>query len=55
MQKIIDTILANPLYAALGAAVALYLLWAIFKRVIKIILIAAVLLGGYMAWMYFHP
>jgi hypothetical protein len=54
MNKIIDTILSHPVYAALGIATALYLLWAVFKRVLKIILIAALLFGGYVAWMYFH-
>lgn len=55
LQKIIETASSHPLYLALGIAVALYLGWALLKRALKILLLAATLVAGYMAWMYFHP
>lgn len=55
LDKILETASSHPLYAFLGVAALLYLGWALLKRVIRIILIAAVLFVAYMAWMYLHP
>jgi hypothetical protein len=54
-DKIIETAASHPLYMALGVATLLYLAWAIFKRVLKIMLLAGLLVLGYLSWMYFHP
>ena len=55
LDKIIATATSHPFYLAIGIATLLYLAWAIFKRVLKIMLIAGLLVLGYMGWMYFHP
>jgi hypothetical protein len=55
LDKIIETASSHPLYMALGAATLLYFVWAIFKRVLKILLFAGLLFLIYLGWMYFHP
>lgn len=55
IDKILETASSHPLYAFIGVAALLYLGWALLKRVIRIIIIAAVLFVVYMVWMYLHP
>lgn len=54
MFEIIETASSHPVYIAIGVASLLYLAWAIFKRVLKIMLIAGLLILGYLGWMYFQ-
>lgn len=38
MQDLIDKVIANPLYLTIGVILAVVLLYAIFKRVIKLLI-----------------
>lgn len=54
MDQILNSLQENTLHMVLLAAVAIYLVFAILKRVIRIILIAAVLLTVYLVYLHFN-
>lgn len=54
MDQIFNSLQENTLHMVLLAAVAIYLVFAILKRVIRIILIAGVILVVYLLYLHFN-
>jgi hypothetical protein len=52
MEEIIDKIMASPLYITISVIIIVVLLYAIFKRIMKLLLILAI--AGILFLVYVH-
>jgi threonine/homoserine/homoserine lactone efflux protein len=52
MEEIIDKIIANPIYITISVIIIVVLLYAIFKRIMKLLLILAI--AGILFLVYVH-
>ncbi len=53
MEDMIEDILANPVYIVLALVVLAFLAFAIFRKALKLILIAVVILIAYAGYVYY--
>jgi threonine/homoserine/homoserine lactone efflux protein len=52
MEEIIDKIIGNPIYITISVIIVVVLLYAIFKRIMKLLLILAI--AGILFLVYVH-
>lgn len=50
-DNLIETLLAQPLYLALAAAIIVYMAWALLRRAFKWLLLGGVILAAYALWL----
>lgn len=52
MENIINSLQENNLYLVIFGILAVYLVFSIIKKLVKFVLIAAILIIGYLAWLH---
>ena len=53
MQDLIDKLLYNPLYLAIGVVLIVILLYALFKRIIKLLIILFIAVLLFLAYVHY--
>jgi ABC-type transport system involved in cytochrome c biogenesis permease subunit len=53
MQDLLDKVLANPLFLAIGVILIVVLIYSIFKRLIKLLIFLVIAALAWLAYVYY--